>query len=112
MPLQVVFELTLRPYAAANLENVRRNNLGIESNEIPRTVPQISGAAEQIMKLVGMRLVQTELRERQFHEPSMSMPRIKVNDHQNCVLAVLGRLAETNQLRVVHVVEMQILSGL
>ena len=58
---QEVVEVPFRPHPASHVENVRRDDGGVERDEAPCAVPQIARVAQQIVDLEGMLRVEPDV---------------------------------------------------
>src|SRR6266540_1180584 len=66
-PLHVVIKIPLCAHAAAELENVGGNNLGIQFHIVAGSLPKIARVAEQLVYLVWLSRIKLERFEREIN---------------------------------------------
>src|SRR4051812_38638634 len=75
-----VVEIALRAHAAADAEDVRRHLPRVELHEVARTVPEETGAGQEIVHLERLPHLETERREIEVDPPRLHVVRIEVDD--------------------------------
>jgi hypothetical protein len=90
------------------MQNMRWQALGCEFDVIPRTVPQITALAQQIMSLKRMIRIHSNCTETKINPAGLPMEGIQIYNRQDHIRPVLGCFAVTDQRGIVGLVELQI----
>src|SRR5262245_47472998 len=80
----------------------------IELNEVMGAAPNIVRIREQIVQLVRLAGVQFEVLQRKVQPTRLWVLWIEVHHHQDYIAQIVGVLAETDQLRIVHRMKTQV----
>src|SRR5580765_5751795 len=83
-----VVEVVLAPQARTQLHHMNRHALRVEADVVSRAVPQVVGAADQVVQLVGLVGLQAERGDVEFDPAALGVVRIEVDDAHDGVAAV------------------------
>src|SRR5437879_8787904 len=102
---QIVFKILLGPNTPSYPEDSTGDHGGVQLHNVSRALPQIAGAAQQVVHLIGFVSGKPKLLEGHLNPSRMHVMRIQVDDDQNDIGQILGVLAIANKLVVLDGME-------
>ena len=98
-------EVALGPEARVKPQDAPGGAARVERHRMPRALPELSLALEEVLHLERPLRVQPERGKVERHVSGLGVARIHVDQHQDHVAPVLGCLAERQQRGIIGLVE-------
>src|SRR5437868_15086378 len=80
---EIVFKILLGPNTPSYPEDMTGDHGGVQLHKVSRALPQIAGAAQQVVHLIRCLSGKPKLREGHLNPSRMHAMRIQVDDDQN-----------------------------
>src|SRR5207244_11867354 len=89
-------EIVLAAHATAETKDLARHRLRIDLDEVARSVPQVAGSTDELMRLIGPVNLDPELLERKVDHPALHVVGVHVDDGQDHI-RIVGRALRVGQ---------------
>src|SRR5439155_16673192 len=104
---EIVFKVLLGPNTPSDPEDMTGNHGWIQVHIVSRALPQITGAAQEVVYLVGFVSGEPKLLKGNLKPSRMHVMGIQVDHDQNDIGQILGVLAIANKLVVLDSMKSQ-----